>query len=168
MKFLVPVSTFTPQLAPIEHVERAALNGVQVEVVLLNVQPAFNRRVSQFTSRRDRDAFRRDRSRAAMVGAIERLASRRIPFRASTVIGTPAEAIAKVAADERVDEILVGERRRSAWLRWLLPSQAEAIAARTDVPVTVVCQGRETAFQRYVIPGMAAAAALAALLFSAE
>jgi hypothetical protein len=50
----------------------------------------------------------------------------------------------------------------------LLPSQAEAIAARTDVPVTVVCQGRETAFQRYVIPGMAAAAALAALLFSAE
>jgi len=143
MKFLVPINASTPEWAPIEHLEAVARRGAEVEVLLLNVQPAFNQRVSRFTSRADRDAFRVERSRAAMAGVIERLARSRIPFRAAMVIGTPAQAIAEVAEAERVDDILVGERRRPQWLRWFMRSPAEEIAARTDIPVTVIASGRK-------------------------
>jgi nucleotide-binding universal stress UspA family protein len=169
MKFLVPVNASTPELAPIEHVESVARRGTEAEVLLLNVQPAFNRRVSRFTSRADRNAFRAERSRAAMAGVIERFAHSRIPFRAVMVIGDPAERIAELAEAERVDEILIGELRRPHWLRWLMPAPAEAIAACTDIPVTVVARGKkETALERYLVPGMAGLAALAALFLSAE
>ena len=169
MKFLIPVNASTPELAPIEHVESAVRRGAEVEVLLLNVQPVFNQRVSRFTSRADRDAFRVERSRGAMAGVMERFASKRIAFRAAMVIGAPAECIAEVAEAEHVDEILIGERRRPHWLRWLMPSPAEEIAARTDIPVTVVARGKkETALERYLVPGMAGIAALAALFLSAE
>jgi len=170
MKFLVPVNASTPELAPIEHIESVVRRGAEVEVLLLNVQPTFNQRVSRFTSRADRDAFRAERSRAAMAGVIERFARSRIPFRAAMVIGAPAECIAEVAEAEHVDEIVIGELRRPHWLRWLMPSPAEDIAARTDIPVTVVARGKkEGALERYLVPGVAGLAALAALVFlSAE
>jgi len=168
MKFLVPVDTSTPELAPIEHIEHAVRLGNKVEVLVLNVQPRFDGRVSQFTCRADRDAFRAERSRAAIAGVVERLARNRIPFRATMEIGAPAERIAAVAEAEQVDEILIGVRRHSGWLRWLMPSAAQEIAARTDVPVTVVARGKESALERYVIPGVAGLAAIAALLLSVE
>lgn len=169
MKFLVPVNASTPELVPVEHIESVARRGAAVEVLLLNVQPPFNRRVSRLTSRADRDAYRAERSRAAMAGVIERFAHSRIPFRAAMVIGTPPERIAEVAEAERVDEILIGELRRPRWLRWLMPSPAEAIASLTDIPVTVVARGKkEGALERYLVPGMAGLAALAALFIAAD
>lgn len=169
MKFLIPVNASTPELAPMEHIEAFARRGTEVEVLLLNVQPIFNQRVSRFTSRADRDAFRAERSRAAMSGVIERFARSRVPFRAVMMIGTPAETIATVAEAEHVDEILIGELRRPRWLRWLVPSAAEEISSRTDIPVTVIARGRkEGALERYLVPGLAGLAALAALFFSAE
>lgn len=148
MKFLVAVNASTPDLAPLEHIERVARRGADVEVLLLNVQPVFNQRVSRFTRRADRDAFRAERSRSAMAGVIERFAHSRIPFRAAMVIGTPAEAIAEVAEAEKVDEIIISERRRPHWLRWFMPSPAEAIAERTDIPVTVLARGEKIVRRR--------------------
>ena len=46
--------------------------GVEVEALVLNVQPRFPAHVARFTSRADRDALRAERSRAAMAQAIER------------------------------------------------------------------------------------------------
>jgi nucleotide-binding universal stress UspA family protein len=168
MKFLVPVNASTPDLAAVEHIENAVRAGAPVEVLVLNVQPRFNQRVSRFSSRADRDAFRMEHSRAAMAAVLERLARKRIPFRAIMVIGAPGERIAEVARAEAVDEILIAERRRPRWLRWLMPSPAQEIAAYTDIPVTVVARGKESPLERYVIPGLAGLAALAAFIFSAE
>jgi nucleotide-binding universal stress UspA family protein len=165
MKFLVYVDTWTPEISPVEHVERAMRRGEKVEVVVLNVQRPFNQRVSRFTRRADRDALRAERSRTAMAGVIERLSRTGIPFRASTELGEPAERIAAVAEAVRADEILIGERRRAGWLRWLAPSAAQKIAAYTDVPVVVIARGRESGLERYVIPTAAGLAALVATLF---
>ena len=50
-----------------------------------------------------------------------------------------------------------------------MPSPAGEIASRTHIPVTVVARGRkEGALERYLVPGMAGLAALAALFLSAE
>jgi nucleotide-binding universal stress UspA family protein len=166
MKYLVPIDASQASLAPLEHLERAARRGAEVEVVMLNVQPRFHRHVSQFTRKADREALRAERSRAAMAQAIEKMSRTTIPFRAMAETGEPAERIAAVAASEGVDEILIGVGRHPAWLRWLNPSVAQQILARTDVPVTVFARGRQSTLERYAIP--AGVASLAALLVAVD
>jgi nucleotide-binding universal stress UspA family protein len=166
MRFLVPVDATPASLAPIEHVERALRRGSAVEAVVLNVQPRFHRHIAQFTRRAARDLLRAERSRAVTARAIERLSLAAIPFRVLVEVGDPAARIAAVALRERVDEILNGTRRHPDWLRWLSPSVAQAVLARTDIPVTVFARGRQSALERYAVP--AGVAGLAALILSAE
>jgi len=166
MKILVPVDASAAALAPIPHLEALARAGVELEVLLMNVQPRFHRHVAQHTSRAARDALRQERSRAAMAGAIEALTLTRIPFRAFAETGSPAERIAAVAEREQVDEIVMGTGRHPQWLRWLNPSIAQAVMERTDIPVMVLARGHVGAFERYAVP--AGVAGIAALLIAAE
>ena len=132
MKILVPVDASAAALAPVAHLEALARSGVQIEVLLLNVQPRFHRHIAQFTSRRQRDLLREERSRVAMARAIEALSRTGLRFSAFTEVGTPAERIAAVAERERVDEIMMGVGRHPDWLRWINPSIAQGVMARTD------------------------------------
>jgi len=166
MKYLIPIDASQASLAPLGHLERAARRGAVVEAVVLNVQPRFHRHIAQFTRKADREALRAERSRAAMAQAIERLSQTTIPFRAIAAVGNRAERIAAIATAERVDEILIGTGRHPAWLRWLNPSVAQEILARTDIPVTVFARGRQSTLERYAIP--AGVAGLAALLIAVE
>jgi len=166
MKYLIPVDASKAALAPIDHLEAAKRRGASVEAVVLNVQPRMHRHIAQFTRRPDRDAWRAERSRVAMAGAIERLSRAGVPFRALAEVGLPAERIAAVAEAEHVDEILIGVGRHPRWLRWLKPPIAQGVVARTDIPVAVMARGRENAFERYAVP--AGVVGLAALLIAAE
>ena len=62
MKILVPVDASVAALAPIEYLEALARSGVQLEVLVMNVQPRFHRHVAHFTSRAARDSVRAERS----------------------------------------------------------------------------------------------------------
>ena len=166
MRYLIPIDASPASLVPLDHLERAARRGASVEAVVLNVQPRFHRHVSQFTRKADRDALRAERSRAATMRAIERLSQAGVPFRVVAEVGDVAERIATVAAKERVDEILIRTGRHPAWLRWLNPSVAQAVLARTDVPVTVFARGKQSTLERYVVP--AGVAGLAALILAVE
>jgi nucleotide-binding universal stress UspA family protein len=161
MKLLIPVDGSHASLAAVTH---AARKGA--EVTLLNVQPRLHRHISRFTSRAARDALRAERSAAAMAPAIETLTRAGLPFVALTELGTPAAAIAEVARRESVDEIVIGVGRHPEWLRWLNPSIARGVMARTDIPVTVLARGKVGALQRYGVP--AGIAGLAALLWAVE
>ena len=166
MKYLIPVDSSPAALVPIDHLETAMRRGANVEALVLNVQPHLHRHISQFTRRADREALRAERSRAAMAEAIEPLARAGITFRALTAVGSPAERIAAVAEAEQVDEILMGVGRHPQWLRWLNPSIAQGVVARTDIPVAVMARGRQSALERYLVP--AGIAGLAALLIAAD
>ena len=166
MKILVPVDSSAAALAPIEHLQAVARAGLDLEVLVLNVQPRFHRHIAQFTSRAARDRLREERSRAAMARAIEALSLTRLRFRAFTEVGTPAERIAVVAQREHVDEVMMGVGRHPEWLRWVNPSIAQGVMARTDIPVTVLARGQVGALQRYALP--AGVAGLAALLIAGE
>lgn len=166
MKYLIPVDSSLAALAPIDRLETAVRRGTSVEVIVLNVQPRLHRHISQFTRRADREALRAERGRAAMAEAIGRLSRAGIAHRALTEVGQPAERIAAVAEAERVDEILMGVARHPRWVRWLKPSTAQGVMARTDVPVAVMAHGEENPFERYVIP--VGVAGLAALLIAAD
>ena len=166
MKILVPVDASAAALAPIEYLEALTRSGVQLEVLVMNVQPRFHRHVARFTSRAARDGVRAERSRAAMARAIEALSIAKLPFRAVSEVGLPAERIAAVAEREEVDEVMMGVGRHPAWLRWLNPSIAQGVMERTDIPVTVLARGHAGAFERYAVP--AGVAGLAALLLAVE
>jgi len=166
MKVLIPVDGSNASLAPIDHVERASRAGTPVEVVLLNVQPRFHQHLSRFSTRTQRDALRAERSESAMRRAVAALTAAAIPFRSLTEIGRPAERIAEVAARERVDEIMMGVGRHPQWLRWINPSIAHGVIARTDIPVGVLARGQAGLLERYALP--AGVAGIAALLLSAE
>ena len=166
MKVLVPVDASSVALAPIAHLRALGASGVEIEVLLLNVQPRFHRHIAQFSSRRARDLLRQERSQLAMAKAIEALSHTRLLWRAFTEVGRPAERIAAVAEREQVDEIVMGTGRHPQWLRWLNPSIAQAVMERTDIPVTVLARGKVGALQRYGVP--AGIAGLAALLWAVE
>jgi nucleotide-binding universal stress UspA family protein len=166
MKILVPVDASAAALAPIPYLETLARAGVELEVLVMNVQPRFHRHVARWTSRAARDGVRAERSRAAMARAIEALSLANLPFHAFSEVGTPAERIAAVAEREQVDEVMMGVGRHPAWLRWVNPSIAQGVMERTDIPVTVLARGRAGAFERYAVP--AGVAGLAALLLTVE
>jgi nucleotide-binding universal stress UspA family protein len=166
MKVLVPVDASAAALAPVAHLEALARSGVQMEVLVLNVQPRFHRHVSQFSSRKARDLLRQERSRIAMARAIEALSRTPLRFSAFTEIGRVAERIAAVAERERVDEIMMGVGRHPNWLRWINPSIAQGVMALTDIPVSVLARGQASMLERYAVP--AGVAGLAALLIASE
>jgi nucleotide-binding universal stress UspA family protein len=166
MKVLIPVDASTVALAPIAHLQALVASGVEIEVLLLNVQPRFHRHIVQFTRRRERDLLRQERSQLAMARAIEALSHTRLRWRAFTEVGRPAERIAAVAEREDVDEVMMGVGRHPGWLRWINPSIAQGVMARTDIPVSVLARGQAGLLERYALP--AGVAGLAALLLSAE
>jgi nucleotide-binding universal stress UspA family protein len=166
MKILVPVDSSAAALAPIAYLESLARSGIALEVLVMNVQPRFHRHIAQFSSRSARDTLRLERSRTAMARAIESLSMKNIPLRAFAELGQPAERIAAVAEREQVDEVMIGVGRHPQWLRWLNPSIAQGVMARTDIPVTVLARGQIGALQRYAVP--AGVAGLAVLLMAGE
>jgi len=166
MKILVPVDSSKAALAPVAQLAALRRAGIEVEALVLNVQPRFHRHLAQFTTRAARQALREERSRAAMAQAIEQLAAAGVPFRAMAEVGVPAERIAAVAERENVDEIMMGVGRHPGWLRWVNPSIAQGVMARTDIGVTVFARGQVGMLQRYAVP--AGVAGLAALLLTAE
>lgn len=164
MRVLVPVDGSQAALAALLHVGALSHAGIPVETLLVNVQPRFSRHVGRFSSRPARDALRAERGAAAMAPAIGIMSRSRLPFRILSETGGAAERIAAVAVRERVDEIVMGTGRHPQWLRWLNPSIAQAVMARTDIPVTVLARGQAGAFERYALP--AGLAGLAALLLT--
>jgi nucleotide-binding universal stress UspA family protein len=166
MKILVPVDSSKAALAPLPHLAALHRAGIEIEALILNVQPRFSHHVARFTSRSARQTLRAERSREAMAHAIEQLAASGVPFRAMTEVGLPAERIAAVAEREEVDEIMMGVGRHPAWLRWVNPSIAQGVMARTDIGVTVFARGEVGMLQRYAVP--AGVAGLAALLLTTE
>jgi len=166
MKLLIPVDGSRAALAAVDHVLALHRAGVDVQAVVLHVQPRMSRHIAQFSSRSSRAALRAERSANALAPAIEALTRAKTPFVALTDLGAPAARIAAVATREAVDEIVMGVGRHPQWLRWLNPSIAQGVMARTDIPVTVLARGRVGALSRYGVP--AGIVGIAAVLWAVE
>ena len=166
MKLLIPVDGSKAALAGVLHAIALRQSRVDVQAIVLHVQPRMHRHIAQFSSKPARDALRAERSAAALAPALELLTRAMTPFVALTDLGAPAARIAAVAMREGVDEIVMGVGRHPQWLRWLNPSIAHGVMARTDVPVTVLARGKVGALQRYAVP--AGLVGIAAMLWAVE
>lgn len=155
MKILLPVVTSTASRAAVRFVVALCRAGVRVEALVLHVHPPFHRHIAQFTSRAARDAFRAERSRAALAPALEQLVRCGVPCAALTERGTAVERIVAVAERHHVDAIVMGDGRI-----------AEDVMARTRIAVSIVPGRPASALQRYALP--AGLGALAALMWAAD
>jgi hypothetical protein len=129
MRYLILIDASRAWITPVERLVRAARRGEAVEAVLLNVQPRFNRHISQFTRKADRDALRAERARAAMAGAVERLSQAQIPLKLVVQVGDAERQVAAVAAAEEIDGILVGAEHQSTLERYAIPAGVAGLAA---------------------------------------
>lgn len=152
MKVLIPVDGSQAALLAVNHVCTRRSGGADIEAIVLHVAPRLNHHAGRFVTRQARTSFYMKECRAAAARATERLAAANVPFQLLLTTGTPAERIAKVAEEQRVDEVIMGVSRQPEWLRFLIRPLPSGVMARTDIPVTVLEQGRVGVLDRYGVP----------------
>jgi nucleotide-binding universal stress UspA family protein len=166
-RILVPVDGSAAALAGARQATKLAAARSDATVYLVNAQPMLNRHIAQFASRRAIRAARIERGQAALKAARELVEAAGVPVRTAVLRGERASAIARFAADERVDRVVLGTSRKGALLRFLSGSLTDRLLEKLDVPVEVVAGPAPGALQRWGIPA-GVGVGLAALLLAAE
>ena len=166
-KIIVPVDGSANALLGTRHALGLAAAHPGATLYLVNVQPMLNRHIAQFASRRDIDAARTARGRQALEPARRLVEAAGVPCRPVVLRGEPARAIARFAADERADQIILGTSPKNALVRLLTGSISSRLLEQAQIPVAVVNGPSPGALQRYGIPATVGAG-LAALLMAVE
>ncbi|HET7729114.1 MAG TPA: universal stress protein [Usitatibacter sp.] len=163
-KLLIPVDGTAQSLEAVRNAVREGPSAIQ-RVDLLNVQPLFNRHVSAWVGRSQRDAWRAERAAAALAPASKLLESLGIAFRTHVATGNIAQAIATTARELRSDEIVMGSARHSLWGRLLTNSASARLLELSPVPVRIIPGAPASRYERLAFP---AGLGLIALLFLAD
>jgi nucleotide-binding universal stress UspA family protein len=163
-KILIPIDG-TPQ--SLDAVRAALYEGAGAieRIELVNVQPLLNRHVSRWVSKASRDAWRNERSAAALEPARKLLEGRGIAYATHALVGHAAPAIAAAARELRCDEIVVGAARRGPLGRLLANSTTSQLLEEATVPVRIVPGAHAPRFERLAVP---AGLGIIALLFLAD
>jgi nucleotide-binding universal stress UspA family protein len=151
-KVLVPVDGSMNALAGVRHALGLGAARSDAEILLVNVQPALHRYVSRFVSRRTAWDARVQRARGALEEARKLVDAAGLRSRAIVLRGDAAGAIAQLAAEEQVDQIVVGTSRATPLQRLFTGSISNRLVELVSVPVAVIGGSRPGALARYGIP----------------
>jgi nucleotide-binding universal stress UspA family protein len=160
-RILIPVDGSSKSLAAVRAVVREGAGAI-AQIDLVNVQPLFNRRVSRWVARSQRDAWRAERSERALARARTVVEMSGIPCRTHAEAGPVAEVIAAAANRLRSHEIVVGATRRALWGRFLANSASTRLLAVSAIPVRVIPVAPAPLIEALALP---AGLGLVALLF---
>ncbi|MDD3883422.1 MAG: universal stress protein [Gallionella sp.] len=140
MKLLIPVDGSDNALRALKlAVEEAGALQTRPEILLLNVQwnvAAGN--VKLFIDQETINDYYREQGETALKAAREAVEAAGLPYRYHISIGTPAEAIARYAAEENVDRIVMGRQGQGGLQSLLLGSVANRLLHLTDKPILLV------------------------------
>lgn len=136
-RILVPVDGSKPSERAVRHVIALCVAGLQLDVLLLNVQPGPLPGASLGAKREaiQLNILAADR---ALRGARALLAKAGLPDTSRLESGDPARAIVKVAKQQRCSQIVMGTRGLGALGALLLGSVATKVIQLSPVPVTLV------------------------------
>lgn len=161
LRVLVPVDGSRNAQHAVRHVMREYQSHHDLELILLNVQPAFSRHVARFVARRDREAFHRQRAEQALHEARALLDEAGIPYRTRFEVGDPARVICELASGLEVHHIVLGTARRNSLTRMLQVPLIDRVLESIRVPVEVVAGDEISKLERYGVPlGVGAALGL--------
>ncbi|WP_226483317.1 universal stress protein [Natrinema amylolyticum] len=137
MRVLVPIDDSDPARTALEH---AVTTHPDATITVLHV---INPSLTMYHGEMSYDYERlidleEDRSESLFETAREIADEHGASIETETVIGQPSRSIVEFAAENDVDQIVLGSHGRSGVSRVLLGSVAEKVVRRAPVPVTVV------------------------------
>jgi nucleotide-binding universal stress UspA family protein len=136
-KILVPVDGSDCSLRAVNHILRL-LNPAELEIHLLNVQPALPSDVGRFISGDQLKSYHHDQGVEELKAARALLDKAGAKYQFHISVGDPAEIICRVAKDQGVEQIVMGTHGRGGVMGMLLGSVASKTLAQSPVPVLVV------------------------------
>lgn len=138
MKLLVPVDGSKESLRAVTHAVQLAASGIDVHVVLINVQPALSADVSRFVSGEVLADYHQEKGEEALVEARRMLGEAGVANEMHVVVGATAASIVAQSAEHGCDGICMGSQGGSGLSGLLLGSTAMRVAQLSKVPVTLV------------------------------
>lgn len=140
MKILIAVDGSENSLRAVEHVIASASGLREVpQLCLLNVQwniAAGN--VKLFINQDTINDYYREQGLAALAAARARLDAAGMAYSFHISIGTPGEAIVQYAAEQKVDQVVIGARGQGSLSSLLLGSVVDKVLHLAKLPVLVV------------------------------
>ena len=149
---LVPVDGSENALLAVRHtLGLAALRG-DTQVHLLTVQPRMTRHAGSFLSRRSLADAHRETGCRRLGEAEGLLRAAGVNYRSTVMAGEPSSAAAQYAADNGINQIVVGTARRTSLMRLLAGSFTNELVRLVNVPVAVVAGSRPGVLERIGVP----------------
>lgn len=140
MKILIPVDGSANALRAVAHVVKSAAALKEFpQVLLLNAQwnvAAGN--VKLFINQETINDYYREQGMAAMQSARAALEAAALPYQYHISVGTPAEAIARYANEQSVDQIVMGRQGQGGLRSLLLGSVVNKVLHLASCPVLLV------------------------------
>jgi nucleotide-binding universal stress UspA family protein len=149
---VAPVKPYTKILVPLDgsalaeqalYSARSLADAMGAGLLLLTVLPSLDESalVEEAAAIRRHDAQQSDMVRAArtyLAGVARQLEEARVPVQTKIVYGHPAEAILRIAAQERADVIAMATHGRGGLQRLWLGSVTLKVVQRAETPVLVI------------------------------
>lgn len=150
-RVLIPVDGTPDSLAAVRAAMREGPSAVE-RIDLLNVQPLLHRHISRWVAPAQREAWRAERSAAALAPARALLESSGFEWAAHASAGPVAATISRTAKALRSDEIVIGAARRGPFARAFANSVSTQLLETSGVPVRVIPTVAVPMFQRLALP----------------
>ncbi|MEO7151859.1 MAG: universal stress protein [Burkholderiaceae bacterium] len=158
LKILVPIDGSSNALRAVRHAMNAYRRDHELELHLLNVQPALSRHVARFVGGSDRRAWHHEQADAAMRASRELLDRAGVPYQTHWAVGERAAQICQHAKDLAIDRIVMGTARKNSVTRMLQDSTTHRVLETTAVPVEVVAGDAVSKWERWGLPAGVAGA----------
>lgn len=139
MKILLPVDGSEHAVRAARHVVSSVHGCSQYEILLLNVQPPIDApEIRSHMRASEIEAMQETRGGDAMAPVREVLDKAGLAYTPSVLIGPIAETIAKFAAEQGCEKIVMGTRGLGAIEGVLMGSVTTRLLSLTSLPVTLV------------------------------
>lgn len=140
MKILIPVDGSANAQRAVDYViDHIAALKETPQLLLLNVQwNVATGNVKLFINQQTIDDYYREQGMAALKSACAALDIASLPYQYHISVGTPAEAIAQYAEEQKIDQIVMGRQGQGGLQSLLLGSVVNKVLHLASCPVLLV------------------------------
>ncbi len=167
MNVLVPFDGSLSARAGLRHALDTARGVAGAEIHVLNVQPRLRRHSARFLATSSVTGGLSARAEPLLSAARHEIEACGLACVTAMRVGTPAQEIVRYAQLQGISRIVVGAARKTALLRLLTGSIADALLELSRIPVVLVPGGRPGMLARYGLPA-GVGAGLTALMVAVD
>ena len=138
LSVLVPTDGSTNAARAVDYALRLAEYGLVSDIHLVTAQPPVNSAVSTFVGKKAVSGYHFDEGMKALAEAKAKLEAANIRHQIHIGVGQPGDIITGFCQELGCDGIIMGSHGRTGAAAVILGSVAQAVIAKSHVPVTLV------------------------------